>query len=179
MSAELIPFGKLNVLIAMQNRQLGEFIRKVLRDGGAENIQRAIEVPHALKLMRSKNVNLFFVDYDFSEHGGPDFVKFIRLTDGDMSEAPVVMILPQPSKKTVMECRDAGVNEILALPVTGNLVESRLKHIYAQPKPFIRSASYIGPCRRREQMKAYHGVERRTNQDSKVEYEPAFVKLMT
>ena len=55
------------------------------------------------------------------------------------------------------------VNEILGLPLTAKQLEARLNHIYLHPKPFVRCPTYIGPCRRREKMQVYHGVERRKN----------------
>ena len=63
----------------------------------------------------------------------------------------------------VLEARDSGVNEILAKPISIKSLHSRLVSIIEQPRPFVKSKNYFGPCRRRSDDPKYAGPERRAD----------------
>ena len=158
-----IDYQAMRALVALSNDQLGQTIWHFLKKQRTEQAQLVSTPEEAVQRMLSIDYNLIFLDFDFGKLGGVDFTKFVRLCDGAVSEAPIVMVMPNPSKEKVFACRDAGVNEIIGLPLSAKQVETRLGHIYNHPKPFVRCTTYIGPCRRREQMQVYHGQERRKN----------------
>ncbi|NVJ98552.1 MAG: hypothetical protein HWE25_10395 [Alphaproteobacteria bacterium] len=156
-----VDYRAMKVLVALSNKQLGETIWHYLKDSGVGQVQLVSTPKEAVQRMHTFEFTHFFLDFDLGEHGGSDFAKFIRMCDGKVSEAPIIMIMPAPSKDKVFTARDAGVNEILGLPLTGKQIHSRLQYLGGHPKPFVRASTYIGPCRRREIMKVYHGQERR------------------
>ncbi len=162
-----IDFSKLNALIAMSNNQLGRSVWHFLRDEGIGSCQMVTSAKDAVARMQTNRFNLYFVDYDLPDFGGVDFVKFLRLCDGPIAEAFAVIVIPAPDKEKVMAARDGGCHEILGLPLTAKLLMSRMTHMIGNPKPFIRAQTYIGPCRRREAVRIYHGAERR-NRPAKV-----------
>jgi hypothetical protein len=59
--------------------------------------------------------------------------------------------------------RDAGVNEFLAKPVSVKAILTRLISVIEHPRPFVRTKTYFGPCRRRRVDDEYRGPERRAN----------------
>ena len=75
--------------------------------------------------------------------------------------APVIMITGHSTLRRVSEARDVGVNEFLSKPVTARGVLERIARVVDNPRPFVRSKSYFGPCRRRRAMDDYRGPERR------------------
>ncbi|WP_308911635.1 response regulator [Pseudokordiimonas caeni] len=156
-----------SALIAFSNRQLAKLVRDFLRSNGVEYCAIAETSQAAVSLTEARPVDLFFVDYDLEPIGGIFFVKFLRMQPTAVAEAPCVMVIPSPSKEKVWEARDAGVNEILGLPLTAELLKSRLSKIYTEPRPFIRASTYIGPCRRIRQVQIYHGQERRKQKGGK------------
>jgi DNA-binding response OmpR family regulator len=156
-----VNYASHNALVALSNVQLGRTIWHFLREQGIGGGRLVTSARDAVVRMEQTRFSLFFVDYELPEFGGVDFIKFIRMVDGPMSEAFVVMVIPNPSREKVWAARDAGAHEILGLPLTAKLLHARLDHMIGNPKPFIRAASYIGPCRRREVVKIHHGVERR------------------
>ncbi|WP_262690783.1 response regulator [Kordiimonas aestuarii] len=155
-------YSAMHALVALSNKQLGETLWHYLKEFGAGTVQLVSTPEDAEHRMSEFTFTHFFIDYDLGVNGGDDFAKFIRMCDGPMAEAAIVMIMPQPSADKVYGARDGGVNEILELPLTARQLYSRLKYIAAHPKPFVRAGAYIGPCRRREAMNVYHGTERRS-----------------
>lgn len=163
-----VDYSRFNALIAMSNDQLGRTVWHFLRDQGIGSCMMVTSAKDAVARMQTNRFNLFFADYELPEFGGVDFVKFLRLCDGDWAEAFAVMVIPAPDKGKVMAARDGGCHEILGLPLTAKLLTSRLDHMISKPKPFIRCATYIGPCRRREVVRIYHGDERRSKRPARI-----------
>ena len=75
---------------------------------------------------------------------------------------PVIMITGHSTMRRVAEARDAGVNELLAKPLTARGVLERLNRIVEHPRPFIRTADYFGPDRRRRADPKFAGPWRRS-----------------
>ncbi|WP_426043906.1 hypothetical protein [Caulobacter sp. DWR3-1-2] len=59
------------------------------------------------------------------------------------------MITGHSTMRRVAEARDAGVNELLAKPVTARGVIDPINLIIEHPRPLIRCENYFGPDRRR------------------------------
>jgi DNA-binding response OmpR family regulator len=78
---------------------------------------------------------------------------------------PVIMLTGNTEKRHVLAARDAGATEFLAKPVTPQAIYSRLVNVIERPRPFVRTKSYFGPCRRRTVLE-YGGSERRGLEDN-------------
>lgn len=161
MPTKVKKYASLHALIALSNKQLSRTVWHFLKDQGIGSCQVAATSEEATSRMLQKKFSLIFVDYDLPNMGGVDFIRFLRMCDGPISEAFVVMIIGAPNQNKVVAARDGGVHEILGLPLTAHLLDVRLSHMISRPKPFIRRPSYTGPCRRRENVRIYHGTERR------------------
>ena len=55
------------------------------------------------------------------------------------------------------------VNEFLAKPVSVKAIMSRLVSVIENPRPYVRTKSDFGPCRRRRNLPEYDGPERRAD----------------
>jgi len=71
------------------------------------------------------------------------------------------MVTGHTERHHIEAARDAGVNEILAKPITVAGLTQRIEEIVLRPRPFLRTASYIGPCRRRRANPHFAGPWRR------------------
>jgi DNA-binding response OmpR family regulator len=72
------------------------------------------------------------------------------------------MVTGHTERRRIEVARDAGVNEILAKPVTPAGLFHRIDEIVKRPRPFVRTNDYAGPCRRRRRDSAYQGPWRRS-----------------
>ncbi len=161
MNRSVVNYETMRVLVALSNKQLAEYIWHFLKDNGVRNVQVVHHSRDALLRMTSTVFTHFIVGHHLDDAGGPDFTRFIRMCEGAVAEAPVLLVMSNPSAEKVVECRDSGVNEIMVTPITGKLLETRLQHMTAKPKQFIRSATYIGPDRRRPNAPLFEGVDLR------------------
>lgn len=155
------PYENAQALIAHQNVQLATYLRQYLRDKGFGSTVIADHSTRAVKSLSKLKTRLVIVDFDLMEFGGPDFVRFVRLCEAPLQEAAVCVTISKPSRDKVMVTRDAGANEIIALPLTFETLDKKIKNALENPAPFIRHPAYTGPCRRRQTLEEWGGVDRR------------------
>ena len=136
----------------------------VLHAFGITTVLEAKSAEDAWKILTEKRCDLVFVDWVMDGMSGLDLsVKIRTAADSPNQFVPIVMITGHTSPERVHAARDAGVNEFLAKPVSSKSVLARLISVIENPRPFVRTKSYFGPCRRRRRMD-YHGPERRVEE---------------
>jgi DNA-binding response OmpR family regulator len=97
---------------------------------------------------------------------GLDFVKLVR--NSPKSPNPfvsIIMLTGHTHIDHVRLARDAGANEFLAKPVSVKAILSRMLSVIEHPRPFVRTDTYFGPCRRRRMADDYQGPERRLKRE--------------
>lgn len=169
MSEELFP--KLSILLALSNGQAAEAFKPILRNRG---VGRAIAVDDnyaALSILKEMNFNMIVIDDRFPQLGGFDFCRFIRLTNINISVAPIILGLHNPDQKSVLQARDVGASKIVAMPLTGQSLIKAVTSTLADMKPIIQDSSYNGPDRRRSNGKPWTKPERRARQSSVITIE--------
>ena len=117
----------------------------------------------AWALLREVNPDIVVLDWVMDGMSGIDLVKMIRTHPHSPNPfVPVIMLTGHTQADRVETARDAGINEFLAKPVSVNGMMSRLVSVIEQPRPFVRTSLYFGPCRRRRG-EEYKGPERRAD----------------
>ena len=94
---------------------------------------------------------------------GEQFVR--RLRDPRRSPdpfVPVILLTGFSELRRVRAARDFGVTDFLAKPVSAKTLYARLAALVERPRPFVRTRTYFGPCRRRGASGVYTGPERRS-----------------
>jgi DNA-binding response OmpR family regulator len=74
---------------------------------------------------------------------------------------PIIMLTGHTERTRVTAARDAGITEFLAKPISAKGLYQRVFSVVAHPRPFIKTATYFGPDRRRSTSSNYSGPERR------------------
>ncbi len=158
-----VAFGAMRALVALSNKQLAEYIWYFLRENGAGMVQQVHHSNDALKRIQQENFTHLFVGHHLEDIGGSEFTKFVRMANGPLAKAEILMIISEPDREKIVTARDSGVSEILTLPLTGKQLKQRLNHSAGNSRDFIRSNAYLGPCRRRSFNPNFKGRERRIN----------------
>lgn len=153
----------LRVLIAMANGQAAIGARAVFKEQGATSFVVVESNREAAEQMKARHFNMMLVEDTFPDLGGIDFCRFVRMQNAPISVAPIIYAMKDPSRETVVQARDAGVNKMVVMPFTTAGLLKNLDDILAHPKPFIRVTGFYGPDRRL-QNGVYSGPERRKKQ---------------
>ena len=156
--------ANLSFLIIDDNRHMLTILRVLLRAFGARRVHECDDASAALDKFRATNPDIVIVDYQMRPLNGIEFIRMARCSKNSPNcYVPIILLTGHSKRHSVMEARDAGVNEILVKPVTAKDLFSRIQTIVYHPRPFIDVPGYFGPCRRRRQDFGYRGPERRQN----------------
>jgi CheY-like chemotaxis protein len=159
-----LRFDLLKILLVDDNPHMRMLLTQILRAIDVRQIHEASDGAEALQIMRGTNIDIVFTDLTMQPLDGIDFVNLLRNSpDSPNQMAPVIMVTGHSTVRRIAEARDAGVNEILAKPVTARGVLSRISEVIENPRPFVRTPDYFGPERRRRADPGYTGPMRRAS----------------
>jgi CheY-like chemotaxis protein len=102
----------------------------------------------ALAKAAAHTPRLVFVEHPVEGSAGLAFVRKLRRSDLGCREAPVIVLTSQPTLGAMREAQNAGAHEFLVRPFNALQFAKRLEVVIA-PRPWIETAVYVGPDRRR------------------------------
>lgn len=159
-----LDFSRLTILVVDDNPHMRLLVRDVLYGFGVKNIIECGEGSEAMSELRHNPVDLALVDWMMEPLDGLDFTRLIRTaSDSPNTYLPIIMLTGHTERHRVMEARDAGVTDFMAKPVTAKNLYAHLRNIIENPRPFIRTSIFTGPCRRRIIKPDYAGPLRRAD----------------
>lgn len=153
----------LKCLIVDDNANMRSLLRTILATLGMrrKNILEAFCVEDALEKLKSSEIDLIITDWRMEPVSGIDFVKRLRNEKTSPNPfIPIILLTGYTELKHVIEARDAGVNEFLAKPISPKELYVRILSIIENPRPFIKTKTYFGPDRRRQNL-PFEGDDRR------------------
>lgn len=154
------------MLVVEDNLHMRWLVRDMLRAFGIDRVYEAGDGSAALQVMAEKNgkLDIVITDWAMTPMDGYQLTKEIRHY-ALYQQIPIIMMTPYTERRRVRAARDAGVSELLAKPFSANTMLGRLISVIEEPRPFIKSANYIGPCRRRRTEPHFGPERRKNNQD--------------
>jgi len=157
-------FDRLKVLVVDDNQNMRKLVITILQAFGVLHISEAADGKGAWNTLRESNPDVVILDWMMEGMTGIEVVKMVRTSAQTPNPfVPIIMLTGYTQLDHVRQARDAGVNEFLAKPVSVKAVMSRLVSVIEHPRPYVRTKSYFGPCRRRRGTDEYRGPERRAS----------------
>lgn len=100
-------------------------------------------------LMRS-NPSILLMEWLDRSGSGLDFVRRVRMSEDLPNRALSIFMLTSRGRQGDVElARRAGVDGFLRKPISALALQQRVRRVLVHPQPFVVTASYVGPCRRR------------------------------
>ena len=156
----------LDILLVEDNQYMRRIIRAILSSLGVKNIREAEDAATGLKEAQDPGLDLIICSWLMDVIEGPEFVKMVRCGENSKNPyVPIIMVSAFTERFKVMKARDAGVNEFLMKPVSPLSLYQRIVAIIEKLRPFIRTATFFGPCRRRQALGPPHGCAERRQVD--------------
>lgn len=153
----------LNVLIVDDNQHMRAITSAILKSVGIRNIREAADGGAALTSLREHPFDLAIVDFNMFPLDGVEFTRMVRTSpDSGNPYLPIIMMTGHSEKSRVTEARDAGVTEFVVKPITAKAVLDRIHAVIFRPRPYVKTDSYFGPCRRRSASDTHRGPFRRS-----------------
>jgi DNA-binding response OmpR family regulator len=113
---------------------------------------RAIGAAHSGEAwdgLRRQRPHIMFVEW-IDAADTLDFVRRVRLSEELPNRALSIFMLSRRGAQTDVEAaRRAGVDGYLRKPISSLALQVRVRTVIERPQPFVVTATYVGPCRRR------------------------------
>ena len=156
------PLSSVRVLLVDDNQHMRSIVAAVLAGVGVDHVRECCDGAEALDALRQWPADMAIVDFHMSPIDGVEFTRLVRQAgDSPNPFLPIIMLTGHADRRRVEEARDAGVTEFVVKPVTARAVLDRINSVINRPRPFVRTADYFGPDRRRRQDPEFHGPWRR------------------
>ena len=153
---------QVQVQLIEDNRNMRALPKAMLTALGMKSVRDYANGQQALEAIEEFTPDLIITDWMMAPVDGLELTKFIR-SDIDSPDifTPIILMTGHTEKWRIITARDAGVNELLAKPISAKTLYDRILAVIEKPRPFVRTKSFFGPCRRRLNWKEYMGPERR------------------
>lgn len=157
-----IDFNKLRFLVIDDNAHMRRILRTLLHSYGGREVYEAEDGASALEMFTHYVPDIVITDWVMPIFDGLELTQMIRQPGANANPyVPIIMLTGHSEKRRVVMARDAGVTEFLAKPISAKGLYQRILNVVANPRPFIKTATYFGPDRRRNGSSSYVGPERR------------------
>jgi DNA-binding response OmpR family regulator len=112
--------------------------------------------------LTASNPHIVLMEWRVGGADSLDFVRRIRSSEEAPNRAvSVFMLTSRGGLGDVEAARQAGVDGYLRKPISGLVLQQRVRTVVSNPQPFVTTSSYAGPCRRRRRTADYNGPMRR------------------
>jgi two-component system, chemotaxis family, chemotaxis protein CheY len=160
-------FDRIRLLLVDDNIHMRKMLTTIMNAFGITNVFEAPNGEIAWEKMREISPDIIFLDWMMPGMNGLEFTRLVRTSpDCPNPFTPIIMLTGHTQVEHVRQARDAGVTEFLAKPISANGVLARITAVIENPRSFVRTGYYFGPCRRRRSGDNYQGPERRGAQDN-------------
>ena len=144
-----IRIDNLSMLVLDDHRFMQQVLGAILTGLGIGRLTYAMTAEKAARLMESREFDLVIADYRLDRISGAEFARLVRASRAGDKFVPIIACTADTTPRVIRELRDAGVDEILAKPVSSFAVWSKLTAVVNSRRPFVAAPSFFGPDRRR------------------------------
>ena len=161
-----IAFEQLRFVITDDNAHMRRILRTMLRAFGSREIYEAEDGASGLEAVEAYQPDILFTDIKMPIFDGIELIRMIRNPEGfSQPYLPIIVLSAYSEKKQVFSARDAGAHEFLCKPISASTLYNRIQNVIENPVPFIRTTTYFGPDRRRQDV-PYSGENKRKTSSS-------------
>lgn len=158
--------SNVSVLVLDDNRHMRNMVQSILHGLGCKDISEVGDAADAFKELQHSTPDIIVADWHMEPLDGLDFVRLVRTAkDSPNPYIPIIMLTAYTEYSRVCEARDAGVTEFLAKPISAKSLYLRIATIIENPRPFIRTKSFFGPDRRRQNHGPPRGIRERRKEE--------------
>lgn len=142
-------FGLLRVLIADDSQHMRTLMFHLIRSMGIKLTETVRNGQEAYETFQRFNPDIVVTDWQMEPGDGLELVRRVRdfRTSRDPF-VPIMMLTGHTEAWRIARARDAGVNIFVAKPIIPRTLITHIVKLIEDPRPFVRTANYVGPDRR-------------------------------
>ena len=160
----------ISVLVLDDHRFMQQILRAMLLGLGIRKIVIASGLQEAAHQIAIERFDLIIADFRLEgEPTGAEFIKLVRessvLTDRFV---PIIACTADTTPSVIQQLRDAGVDEIVAKPLSAEALWRRVAAVVNNRRSFIATSHFFGPDRRRRDARHQEAERRNSSRDVQV-----------
>jgi len=120
----------MKILIVDDFSTMRRIVRNILKQLSFNNVDEAEDGDVALEKLKSGDYDFVITDWNMPNMTGLDLLKAIR-SDNRLQHMPVLLITAEAEKENVVLAAQAGVNDYIVKPFTGDVLQQKINRIFA------------------------------------------------
>ena len=161
-------FSKLRILVVEDNAHFRTLVRTILETIGVSEIEEARDGAEAIELLKSFKADLAIVDWKMDGLDGVECVRRLRSAEDSPNRfLPLIMVTGYSNPRLIRSATDAGVDDLLAKPISAKSLLSRIVLVLERERRFFATEDYFGPDRRCREL-SFKGPDRRIKERCRV-----------
>ena len=160
-------------LIVNDSAQSLEMMSALMMGFGVTRSTKVHTAAEARAAMMRTTFDVILMDSELPGQDGLSLVRHVRNDrEGPNFSAPIILLSVDTARPKVERARDAGVNFVIAKPVSATVLLERLLWIAQGRRLFVDAESYRGPDRRFQTLPMPDGVAERRESDLRLAATP-------
>jgi len=155
--------GDISILVLDDHSFMRQVMRMMLGSLGIRRVMAAASVDEAMRILEVEPIDVVIADYRLGDETGAEFMRLVRGMQNGKRFIPIIGCTADTSPATITEMRDAGADEVLAKPVSANVIWKKLMAVTNARRGFVSAPQFFGPDRRRRRADMPLKQERRSN----------------
>jgi len=120
---------KMKVLVVDDFSTMRRIVKNLLKQLGFENIDEAEDGAQAYTKMKEGGYGFVVTDWNMPNMDGLDLLKKVR-SDPAIKDTPMLMVTAEAEKEKVITAIQAGVNNYIVKPFTGEVLKEKMDKIF-------------------------------------------------
>jgi DNA-binding response OmpR family regulator len=144
----------IKVLLSDDDKLTLKLVSDTLKVFGITNIFCTYTGKQLINALNSRKFDLIIMDWKIGNFDGCDFLTKLRHDEQAKNRfTPVILITGKGTVDEVRKARDSAITEFILKPFSVKKLREKLIEIVEKPRSFIISRNYVGPDRRRVNIK--------------------------
>ena len=119
---------KMKILVVDDFSTMRRIVKNLLKQLGYENIEEAEDGAQAYSKLKNGGYGFVVSDWNMPNMDGLDLLRKVR-SDPDLKDLPILMVTAEAEKEKVITAIQAGVNNYIVKPFTGEVLKEKMDKI--------------------------------------------------
>jgi len=120
---------KMKILVVDDFSTMRRIVKNLLKQLGYENIEEAEDGAQAYSKLKNGGFGFVVSDWNMPNVDGLELLKKVR-SDPEIKDLPILMVTAEAEKEKVITAIQAGVNNYIVKPFTGEVLKEKMDKIF-------------------------------------------------
>jgi two-component system chemotaxis response regulator CheY len=120
---------KMKILVVDDFSTMRRIVKNLLKQLGFVNIEEAEDGAQAYTKLKNGGFGFIVSDWNMPNLDGLGLVKKVR-SDDELKDLPILMVTAEAEKDKVVTAIQAGVNNYIVKPFTGDVLKEKMDKIF-------------------------------------------------